>query len=54
MTKGRRPLPPEQRKRNVTLRLSPDLIDAIRATGAGWMARAEDALRKGFNLTKGE
>ena len=32
-------------KKNVTLRLDPDVIDAWRASGPGWQARMNDALR---------
>ena len=31
-------------KRQITLRLDPDVIDAFKATGAGWQARMNDAL----------
>src|SRR5215211_2229519 len=33
-------------KRQVTLRLDPDVIDGMRATGPGWQTRVNDALRK--------
>lgn len=46
--RGRPPLPDTQRKRHVTLRLSPDVIDKLRATGRGWQARAEQMLREGL------
>lgn len=33
-------------KRQITLRLDPDVIDGMRATGPGWQTRINDALRK--------
>ena len=33
-------------KQPVSLRLSPDVLHALRATGPGWQARADDALRR--------
>lgn len=41
--RGRPPLP--QAKRQVTLRLDPDLLEHLRATGPGWQTRVNDALR---------
>jgi len=32
-------------KKQVTLRLDPDVIDKFRATGPGWQARINDALK---------
>lgn len=32
-------------KKSITLRLDPDVIEAWRATGPGWQARMNDALR---------
>jgi len=37
-------------KRQISLRLDPDVIDAFKATGKGWQARMNDALRKAINL----
>jgi uncharacterized protein (DUF4415 family) len=37
-------------KRQVTLRLDPDVIEKFRATGAGWQSRINDALRKAAGL----
>lgn len=34
------------RKVPVSIRLSADVAEGLRATGAGWQTRAEDALRK--------
>jgi uncharacterized protein (DUF4415 family) len=33
------------RKVPISIRLSPDVAEALRATGAGWQGRADDALR---------
>jgi uncharacterized protein (DUF4415 family) len=41
--RGRPPL--AEAKRQVTLRLDPDLLDRLRATGPGWQTRANKALR---------
>lgn len=32
-------------KKRVTLRLDPEVVDKFRATGRGWQARINDALR---------
>jgi uncharacterized protein (DUF4415 family) len=32
-------------KKQVTLRLDPDVLDKFRATGPGWQARINDALK---------
>ena len=40
---GRPPLG-EKPKKQITLRLDPDVIDAFKATGAGWQGRMNDAL----------
>jgi uncharacterized protein (DUF4415 family) len=36
-------------KAQVTLRLDIEVIEALRATGAGWQTRANDILRKGVH-----
>jgi uncharacterized protein (DUF4415 family) len=33
-------------KQQVTMRLSPDVLDKFRATGNGWQSRIDDALRE--------
>ena len=33
-------------KERITIRLSPDVLDAFRATGAGWQTRMDAALRE--------
>lgn len=45
-TRGRPVLPPELRKKQVTLRLSPDVLEALRRSGRGWQSRVDDILRK--------
>ncbi len=45
---GRLIKPVAERKRQVSLRLEPSLIEAARATGPGWQRRAEEALRREF------
>lgn len=42
--RGRPRLP--DAKRQVTIRLDPDLLDRLRATGPGWQTRLNDALRE--------
>lgn len=37
-------------KRQVTLRLDPDVIDKFRESGPGWQGRMNDALRKAAGL----
>lgn len=39
----------ESRKRLVSIRLDPDLLDALRATGPGWQTRVNDAVREWLN-----
>lgn len=46
--RGRPALPEGQRKEQVNLRLSPDVVSALRETGPGWQGRADEALRKAF------
>lgn len=36
------------KKQAISIRLSPDVLEALRATGAGWQARADAALRAEF------
>jgi uncharacterized protein (DUF4415 family) len=47
---GRPPLPPEDRKRRVTLHLDPDVLDRLKADGKGWQTRANAALRQVLGL----
>jgi uncharacterized protein (DUF4415 family) len=45
---GRPPLDPAARKQNVSVRLSPDVLIALRATGRNWQRRMDEALRAAF------
>jgi uncharacterized protein (DUF4415 family) len=45
---GRPPMPPQARKKSVGIRLSPDVLDALKATGPNWQRRADEALRSVF------
>jgi len=47
-SRGRPALAEADRKAKVNIRLSPDVVAALRATGAGWQTRADQALRKVF------
>lgn len=50
--RGRPRLPASARKQAVNIRLSPDVLAALRASGRGWQARVDDLLRKGLHLEK--
>lgn len=39
-------------KKPVTLRLDPDLLDHLKASGPGWQTRVNDILRKASGLPK--
>jgi len=43
--RGRPSLPENERKQQVTLRLSPDVLAALRESGEGWQTRVDDILR---------
>lgn len=45
---GRPPKLESERKRQVTLRLDPALLESMRATGKGWQGRVEDVLRSEY------
>lgn len=47
---GRPSLPPEARKRRVTLHLDPDVLERLREGGKGWQTRANAMLRRGLGL----
>ena len=49
--RGRPTLAPGDRKQKVNLRLSPDVVAALRASGAGWQTRADELLRSGLKLS---
>ena len=42
------------RKVPVSIRLSPDVADGLRATGRGWQHRADEALRSWLRRTKAD
>ena len=44
----RAPLAPQARRQAVSLRLSPDVLAAVKATGRNWQRRIDDALRAAF------
>lgn len=44
--RGRPPKPEGERKVLVSLRLAPDIVEWLRATGPGWQSRIEDLLRR--------
>ncbi|MDO5653624.1 MAG: BrnA antitoxin family protein [Brachymonas sp.] len=46
--RGRPPL--EATKKEVKLRIDPDVVDALRATGTGWQTRINDMLRASLQL----
>ena len=46
--------PSERPKVSTTIRLDPDVIDALKEGGKGWQTRANDLLRKGLGLAPGE
>jgi uncharacterized protein (DUF4415 family) len=43
--RGRPAKPEHERKQQVTLRLSRDVLAALRATGEGWQTRLDESLR---------
>lgn len=49
---GRPPLHPDDRKRQVTLRLPGRIIDHYRAGGPGWMVRMEEVLDRAIKDKK--
>ena len=49
---GRPAMAKDDRKQKVNIRLSPDVLEALRAGGAGWQTRADELLRKGLRLGK--
>jgi uncharacterized protein (DUF4415 family) len=49
---GRPALPTGQRKQAISIRLDPNLVKELRATGSGWQARAERILAKGVRRGK--
>lgn len=50
LTRPGRPPLGDQPKRQVTLRLDPDVIERFREGGPGWQGRMNEALRKAVGL----
>lgn len=48
--RGRPALPPEKRKRQVTVMLDPDVIEHFKKDGPGWQTRVNAALREAAGL----
>jgi uncharacterized protein (DUF4415 family) len=48
--RGRPPMLPSQRKKQVTINLDPDVVEAAKAGGTGWQTRINAALRRHFGL----
>jgi uncharacterized protein (DUF4415 family) len=48
--RGRPRLDPDARKQTITLRLSPEVIAALRASGPGWNARVDEILRTSLKV----
>jgi uncharacterized protein (DUF4415 family) len=48
--RGRPPLAPAARKRQVTVMLDPDVIERLKAGGRGWQTRLNATLRKALGL----
>jgi uncharacterized protein (DUF4415 family) len=44
--RGRPPKPEADRKELVSIRLSPDVVQWLRASGPGWQTRLEDLVRR--------
>ncbi len=47
---GRSPMPADLRKRRVTMRLDPDIVERLKADGRGWQTRADALLREALAL----
>lgn len=43
--RGRPSLAPEDRKQQVSFRLSPEVLAALKASGPGWRTRVDELLR---------
>ena len=43
---GRPPMPPNERRASITLRLPPRVIEHFRSTGPGWQTRIGDVLER--------
>lgn len=49
-TRGRPPLPAEQRKLRVNVMLDPDVVERLKAEGKGWQTRLNATLRQALGL----
>lgn len=54
MKRGRPAKSADERKQQVTLRLSPDVLAALRADGEGWQTRLDELLRAWYVRPLGE
>ena len=48
--RGRPPKSEAERKEMVSIRLSPDVVQWLRASGPGWQTRVEDLLRREMGI----
>ncbi len=48
LTRGKRGPQKSPTKKLVSIRLSPDVLEALRATGRGWQSTVDDTLRRKF------
>lgn len=49
LSKGKRGPQKEPTKKLISIRLSDDVLQGLRATGRGWQSRADEALRSWIN-----
>jgi uncharacterized protein (DUF4415 family) len=52
--RGRPPKAASERKQAVSIRLSPDVLAALRATGDGWQTRVDDLLKTALGFRASE
>ena len=50
VTRGRPPLPEDQRKQRVTIYLDRDVVGKLKEGGKGWQTRANERLREVLGL----
>jgi uncharacterized protein (DUF4415 family) len=48
--RGRPLLADDERKQKINIRLSPDVLTALRASGPGWQSRVDEILRERLGL----
>lgn len=48
--RGRPPKPEAERKELVSIRLSPEIVQWLRASGPGWQTRVEELLRREMGI----